>query len=166
MATTELSQFRGKGLVAKVVCCPDGKVDAMTLTNVKSVQELEQRLSTGTWRMRELEIACDFTMPRHEEAVFNRIHGRLSRSVAPSSDGVQRGVELLSGKTIRAVVRLTGDRIPPELDQVAGWRAFRFESLRTLFQFKPPQSATVDEELHERLRHALRNLTRHFQNKR
>jgi hypothetical protein len=168
MATTELSQFRGNGTVRRLVLASSepGSRDHLELSNVTSAAQIERAIRERhleNWRTALVEISCDFSMQRHDDATFNRVLTRLRSGLVDSPlDGLVRKLEVTDGKIIRASIELTGARVPEPLNSLKGWANFEFKSLRTLFQFKSPQSEVVDEELHERIRHVLRNLARHF----
>lgn len=173
MAVTNLSEFRGRGVITRLVLAPIAQahhevakpIEVFKLVNIGHLERVVADAGLKDWQPIVLEISCDFAMPRHEDVVFNSVYSRVKAGLVEirPAEGITRKLEVVNGKTIRTTVELIGPKIPAQLGTLDGWRGFRFESLRTLFQFKAPDSAVVDEELHERIRHALRNLTRHFQ---
>jgi hypothetical protein len=161
---THLSDFRGHGVLSRIHL-EDGSRQA-DLRDVQTFRDFEHQISAAgferRWSVTLLEVCCDFSMKQHDNATFHREHARLQSELQTNSPvGVRRSLVTVDN-SLRAVIEIVGSQVPAVLETLDGWRTFRFESLRTMFQFKASTSTKVDEEFHERIRHVLRNLTRNF----
>src|SRR5437870_2211626 len=106
MRVSKLHAFRGRGVVSKValVSINEPTAKGMTQTeavNITDVLQLERMLTeagfgpSATWRLTLFEIACDFTMPRHDDIVFNIIYRRINSGLtnAKAAEGITRRLE-------------------------------------------------------------------------
>jgi hypothetical protein len=120
-------------------------------------------------RVESFVLCCDFIRRDADQQAADRLLARLHKTAAAPA-GTQYSIVSIAGikPGVRIGLILAGSAIPPPLKSVGGWRGFKYETLRTQFQFRRDENPDtgskplVDEELHERIRHVLRRITVSF----
>jgi hypothetical protein len=166
--TVNLSDFRARAMLSHVVV-QTGPEQPDAFEEMASLAEMRMHVPLEGLIVR-LALCCEFRHVRDDRSSIADLRDRL-RLTASAPAGLFYNIEsITNGKpVVRIGLPLSSPALPIALRRVAGYRAFKFETLRNLYQFRKEaaaaglQSKLVDEELHERIRHALRFLSRRFQ---
>ncbi len=142
----------------------DGAGSHTVLDSVTCWSDLKPLVRTSV--VEGFTVCCDFIWEDADKAAVDLLMKRLQAGAAPPG-GLVYAIESISAgdpASPGARIRLTlkSVQVPVELRQLSGWHGFKFESLRKLFQFRRNGASLADEQLHERLRHCLRSISRKF----